>query len=126
MMKNPYLLTTENSTTKMIEKPESHLSRLRLNSFQIEKKGQKLTHNQRVQIFKQIKVDEVPSSVVSYNYCLGISTIKRIIKYFDIPFDELEHQDEEIRSKIFVSKKVTDIEKGFVHSQNIPIRSKDV
>ena len=46
-------------------------------------KGQKLTHNQRIKIYQMIKVEEMPSSVVSSKYCLSISTINRIVSYFD-------------------------------------------
>ena len=89
-------------------------------------KGQKLTHNQRIKIYQLIKVEEMPSSVVSSKYCLSISTINRIVSYFDAHPHELKYEDEEIGSKIFISKKVVEVVQEFINCQDTPIWSKDI
>ena len=89
-------------------------------------KGQKLTHNQRIKIYQLIKVEEMPSSVVSSKYCLSISTINRIVSYFDAHPHELKYEDEENGSKIFISKKVVEVVQEFINCQDTPIWSKDI
>jgi len=89
-------------------------------------KGQKLTHNQRVLLYKLIKIEKVAMSVLASKYSLSTSTIKRVISYYGAHSDELATVDEDLGSKIFTFKNVNEAIKDFIETQETPTHAKDV